>query len=430
MIDLAAPLVILGQVDASKLLTMFWLVIILDVPRYTMSTLAVFIRWAFLPKRELPPHARAYLDGLKLSVVIAGHNEAHVIRRCIRSIREQTRPVDEIIVVDDGSTDGMREAINELRREGLITMAISNQVRCGKPAAGNQGVRVSTGDIVIIVDADCSLDRDAIEKLIEPFGNPRTGATCGPIAVRNYDETAVTRWETIEYLQSICLGKRVLEMLNIVVCASGALSAFRRAALDEVGMMEPRSGEDFELTMRLRRAGWSIRFAEEAWCFTDVPTTLAGITRQRRRWDRDTIRTRLRFFRSSFNPLSGRFSLLETAEQIEWCALNLSATIIFPIYFAWAFYVYENAAVALLIFVVMIEFVLDLIGFTTALAVTQRFDARLVWKVAPYLLTYSVAYSFYLRFVRLYAYFEEWVYRKSREDSYVPRRVARQAHAR
>ena len=427
MIDLAAPFVMLGNIEWLALLSMFWFMIVLELPRYTLAFGAVLARALFVRERKLTAAERAYLDSLKLSVVIAGHNEAHAIGKCLRSLGEQTRRIDEIIVVDDGSTDDMRDVINELRRQGLITTAISNQVRCGKPAATNLGFGFATGDIIVNLDADCSLDRDAIEKLIEPFVEDHVGATCSPIAVRNHDSSAVTRWQAIEYLLSICLGKRALDMLGLVVCASGAFSAFRREALDQVGMLSAGSGEDFELTMRLRRAGWRIAFADQSWCFTDVPETVAALTRQRRRWDRDTIRIRFRLFRSVFNPFARSFSPIETGEQIEWCVLNLLTTAAFPIYLVWLFYIYAGAALPILLSVALVYLVLDTIGFGIALFVTRRFGAATIWSLVPYLLTFGLIYAVLMRCVRLYAYLEEWVWFASRNDPYSPRRVAAQA---
>ena len=233
MSNLPLPLAMLTQADWHTWLAMFWFMIILELPRYTLSGLAVFVCSFF--RRTPPTRAdRAYLDSLKLSVVVAGHNEADSMWKCLRSLGEQTRRIDEIIVVDDGSTDGMRDMINAIRRAGHIDVALANQVRCGKAASCNMAFNFSSGDIIINLDADSSYDRDAIAKLIEPFCDPKVGATTGSIGVRNFRLSAVTAWQSIEYVTSIALGKRVLEMFDMVACASGAFSAFRREAVDQM----------------------------------------------------------------------------------------------------------------------------------------------------------------------------------------------------
>ena len=427
MTDLPTPLVMLGQLNWAAWLSMFWFMILLEIPRYTLSFLAVFAL-SFMKKRQLTPAQKRYLDNLKLSVVVAGHNEADAMAKCLRSLGEQTRKIDEIIVIDDGSTDGMREMINELKRQGKITIAVANQVRCGKAASCNFGFILSKGDIIINLDADCSYDFDAMEKLIEPFADPRVGATTGSIGVRNFAHSAVTAYQSIEYLISIALGKRAADMLDLVVCASGAFGAFRREAVDQIGIMAPGPGEDFDMTLRLRRAGWRIRFAADSWCFTDTPATVAALVRQRRRWDRDTVRTRMRKFRDVFRPRRRKFLLLETYEHCEWLVLNGLVTVVFPIYVVWMFLIYGAGAWYILGFVALIYMFLDGLAFLMALHVCKRYDGRMVWIMAPYLLTFGAFNGIFMRLVRLYAFYEEWVFRASLTDSYSPSRVSLQAH--
>jgi cellulose synthase/poly-beta-1,6-N-acetylglucosamine synthase-like glycosyltransferase len=424
--DLETPLVMLGQFDWAGWLAMFWFMILLEIPRYTLSGIAIFV--ASFRKAYSPTAAeRRSLDQLKISVVVAGHNEADAIGKCLRSLAEQTRKIDEIIFIDDGSTDGMRKIINKYCQLGRIDVALSNQVRSGKAASCNLGFTIAKGDIIVNLDADCSYDCDAIEKLIEPFINPRVGATTGALGVRNFNYSAVTGYQAIEYLVSIGMGKRALDMLDMVVCASGAFGAFRREAVHQVGLLAPGPGEDFDLTLRLRRSGWTIRFAADSWCFTDTPATFGAIIRQRRRWDRDTIRTRMRKFRDVFSPGGRRFNLLETFEQTEWLVMNMIVTLVFPIYVIWLFLVFGSGALYILCSVAIVYLVLDAVGFLMALTICRRYGSRMVFVILPYLLTFGLYNGIFMRCVRLYAYYEEWVYRASTLDSYSPVRVSRQA---
>lgn len=427
MADLDTPLVMLGQFDWAAWLTMFWFMIVLEIPRYTLSGIAIFVS-SFTRKYSPTAAERRSLNRLKISVVIAGHNEADAIERCLKSLREQTRKIDEIIFIDDGSTDGMREIIHKYRQLGQIDIALSNQVRSGKSASCNLGFTLAKGDIIVNLDADCSYDRDAIVKLIEPFTDPRVGATTGALGVRNYDYSAVTAYQAIEYIVSIGMGKRALDMLDMVVCASGAFGAFRREAINQVGLLAPGPGEDFDLTLRLRRSGWKIRFAADSWCFTDTPATWRAIIRQRRRWDRDTLRTRMRKFRDVFSPGRRKFTLLETFEQTEWLVMNALVTLVFPVYVGWLFHIFGSGAMYILIAVAAVYLVLDAMGFLMALWICRRYSSKMVFSIAPYVLTFGIYNGVFMRCVRLYAYYEEWVYRASSRDSYSPSRVSRQAH--
>lgn len=427
MADLDTPLVMLGQFDWAAWLTMFWFMIVLEIPRYTLSGIAIFVS-SFTRKYSPTAAERRSLNRLKISVVIAGHNEADAIERCLKSLREQTRKIDEIIFIDDGSTDGMREIIHKYRQLGQVDIALSNQVRSGKSASCNLGFTLAKGDIIVNLDADCSYDRDAIVKLIEPFTDPRVGATTGALGVRNYDYSAVTAYQAIEYIVSIGMGKRALDMLDMVVCASGAFGAFRREAINQVGLLAPGPGEDFDLTLRLRRSGWKIRFAADSWCFTDTPATWRAIIRQRRRWDRDTLRTRMRKFRDVFSPGRRKFTLLETFEQTEWLVMNALVTLVFPVYVGWLFHIFGSGAMYILIAVAAVYLVLDAMGFLMALWICRRYSSKMVFSIAPYVLTFGIYNGVFMRCVRLYAYYEEWVYRASSRDSYSPSRVSRQAH--
>lgn len=418
--DGLAPFDLLRQLDWFAWLAMFWYMILLEIPRYTFSFIAVAATQTVGTDQHPTNHPP---DHLRISVVIAGHNEAATMRKCLQSLAEQTRKADEIIAVDDGSTDGMRDVLNDLRRSGMIDVTLCNDVRCGKAAACNLGMNVATGDIIINVDADCSYDRTAIEKLIETFSDPRVGAACGNIGVRNVSESIVASYQAIEYAISISLGKRALDSLEWVTCASGAFAAFRSEALRQVGMNVPGPGEDLDMTMRLRRSGWKIRFVGDSWCMTDVPATLAALVRQRRRWDRDALRIRLRKFRDMFTSTRGRFRTRDVIEQTEFVLLNLVVTLVFPLYIAWLFFVFGSAAWILLAAVGLIYVALDTVAFALAVFVSRRHDFRTVVGLLPYVATYGLFNGYVMRWVRIWAYFEEWVLRQSYKDSYVPQRV-------
>jgi cellulose synthase/poly-beta-1,6-N-acetylglucosamine synthase-like glycosyltransferase len=409
----------LAQLDRWSLFHVFWFLIILEIPRYTLAFLAVAVTHTAEALRPKAP-APAWRSRPTISIVIAGHNESEAMRKCLRSLAEQTIKADEIIAVDDGSTDGMRKVLADLRRDGLIDMSICNQVRCGKAASVNLAIAYATGDIIINVDADCSFDRDAIERLVEQFNDPRIGAVSGNLAARNAYDTVVASYQGVEYLISISTGKRAMDAIDMVACASGAFSAFRRAALAQIGVNDVGPGEDFDMTIRLQRAGWAVRFAHESWCWTDVPATLAALVRQRRRWDRDTIRIRLRKFRNAFNPFLPNFSIMHTLEQIDFLVLNLVVTVAFPFYLGWLFYVYGTVAWYILAAVTVVYMIFDMIAFLLAVFVSRQYAMIRLW---PFALSYGMFNAYVMRFVRLYAYFEEWVLRASYRDSYVPQRV-------
>jgi len=399
--------------SGSSLFTLFWFVIIFEIPRYTLgfiATLALSVR----ANKKVAYHAR------RLSVVIAGHNEEDSIERCVQSLREQSRPPDEIIVVSDGSTDHMPQKLRALQSRGLIKEAHCTQMRGGKSAAVNLAVGRTTGDIIVNVDCDCTFDRGALKNIIEPFADPRVGGVAGNIIVRNPKASVVTACQAIEYMISISQGKQAADLTDQMSCVSGAFGAFRREALQQVGGLDSGGGEDLDVTLKLRTAGWKAVFAADAICYTDVPVTLMALTRQRFRWERDAVRLRYRKHGTLLNPFSKQFDVIELLHELDFIVFNILAAVMFPVYLVWLFVIYGDFAPLILVAAQFGMWGLDLFTFLLAAWVTPKANAQ---SLLPYLPAYSPFYGFLMRMVRVVAYLQEWVFRASYRDSYVPKKV-------
>jgi cellulose synthase/poly-beta-1,6-N-acetylglucosamine synthase-like glycosyltransferase len=312
-----------------------------------------------------------------------------------------------------------------LRSRGLVHIVHSTQLRAGKAAATNLAVKSSTGDIIINIDCDCTLDRFAFETICRPFVEPRIGAVAGNIVVRNAKASFITGYQSLEYLVILSLGKRGNNIADTVVCASGAFSAFRKTALESVLGLDAGGGEDLDLTLRLRKAGWGVRFSPESICYTDVPDTMTAFIRQRFRWERDAIRIRFRKHRDQVAPMSSRLQALELLHQLEYLIFDVGAAIAMPFYLVWLYSTYGDTATAILVAAQLGMFVLDILTLClAALTMSQVLSMRHLL----YMPAYSVMNSYFMRFVRLAAYFEEWVFEASYADSYVPAKVHRQRH--
>ncbi len=320
-------------------------------------------------------------------------------------------------MVSDGSTDAMTNRLRELRHLGLVHVVHSTHLRAGKAAATNLAVKSATGDIIINVDCDCTLDRFAFENICQAFSDPRIGAVAGNIVVRNPKVSFVTGYQSLEYLVILSLGKRGSNIADTVVCASGAFSAFRKQALEAVKGLDAGGGEDLDLTLRIRKAGWGVQFAPEAICYTDVPETMGALLRQRFRWERDAIRLRFRKHKDQLAPMSSRLQGLELVHQLEYLIFDVGAALAMPFYLAWLFTTYGDTALPILIAAQLGMFVLDV--FTLCLAALTMPKVLSVRHLL-YMPAYSVMNSYFMRFVRLAAYFQEWIFTASYADSYVP----------
>ncbi len=398
-----------------SLIMMFWFPLVFEIPRYLVSFFVGTAIYLFFPV----PVSRQP-DFRKISIIIAGHNESASIKKCVTSLHEQTLKDLEIIVVDDGSTDNMHEVLEELECAGLIHKGLRCEIRGGKSSALNLAKEMSSGDIVINVDCDCSFERDAIAEIIKPFADPRIGAVSGNVLPRNAPATMITTFQAIEYLFGITLGRQSAVLMGQTIIISGAFAAFRRTAWDAVNGFAIGPGEDFDITLRLHQAGWRISFAPSALCMTDVPETMPVLFRQRQRWERDSLRLQFRKHLREINPFKPQFSWGAVFSKLDFFLLGVLAALVFPFYVLYLFASHGGMAVTILIASMLFSLFLDIITLFFAALIAGRL--RWLWLLA-FLPGYALFSAYVMRFVRAYAYINEWIFRPSEHDDFVPEKI-------
>jgi len=412
---IADALNLLTSLDLASFVYMFWYYVVFDVTRYLISVIAVAMSVLFERRHRTDSSFRP-----SVSVLLAGFNESAALRRSAYSLREQTLGGLELIVVDDGSTDGMVEQALALKRDGLIDQVVSSGIRGGKSSAVNLGLQHCRNDFISVVDIDTSFDRDAFERLVQPLADPRVGAVAGNLGVRNDEASLMSSFQALEYLTSIGLGRRFTSMIGILSIVSGAFGVFRRDAVLAVGGWEVGPGEDADITEKLRGAGWEIAFAAHAWALTDVPEHFGGFLRQRLRWNRSVIRFRWRKYRRTHHPLSAGFSWLNLASTANILFYQVILATSFYIYVGWLFITFGTQGAVILIATSMLYFVQDLVSFAVVCWLYPERDPVRHW---PYILGYGLFATFIQRSIRLIAYIDELVLRRSYQDPYVPAKV-------
>lgn len=409
----------LSSLDTISLLLLFWYMAVLDVPRYTIGTIVI----AAVALFSRPHTHYAVRSRPNVSVLLVGHNEEHALRACVASLWEQTIAREpgrmQVIVVDDGSTDAMFEVARELQADGKVHEAFRLTHRGGKSAGVNLAIGAARNDIVIIADIDTTFDRDAFEIMLRYFDDPEIGAVSGNLGVRNENASLVALHQAIEYKIGISLGRRIMDGLGILSIVSGAFGAFRRDALEAVGRQDVEVGEDADLTMKLRRAGWRIRFAPGALALTDVPMTLSALTAQRLRWDRGLITIWARKFRSALDPAQPTFRLGDAFAIADILLFQIALTLVFPAYLIWLFYTAGDLAFTVLVASLLVYALLDVLAFLTASAL----DGGRSLGLLVYLPFYSVMQFSIMRGIRIVAIMQELIFRSSYRDPYVPERV-------
>ncbi|MFZ0212984.1 MAG: glycosyltransferase [Candidatus Acidiferrales bacterium] len=223
-----------------------------------------------------------------VSVLIPAYNEEAVIFGTVASVLASNYANLEIIVVDDGSTDQTSARVLESFGHDSRVRLI-RQANYGKSAALNHALSESSGEVIVTIDADTIVDRQAIPRLIRHFANPAVGAVAGNVKVMNRNRW-LTRWQALEYITSQNLEKRAFDLLNCIPVVPGAVGAWRAEAMRSCGGFAGDTvAEDTDLTLTIRRHGWKILYDEDAIGRTEVPDTMEALIRQRFRWTFGTL---------------------------------------------------------------------------------------------------------------------------------------------
>lgn len=407
---------------------LFWVV---DFARYMATDLIVVLDelWTRLYRRAQPPLP----PSLPLvSVVMAGFNEAETMPLTLASLAAQSYPNLEIVVIDDGSTDGTSASVDAFLAaapEGappcrLVTLERRN----GKAAALNLGLQLARGELIVYVDADTTFDRDGVEQIVRPMLlDARVGAVGGNIVARNARQNALTQCVSLEYLFSISVGRRFRSLFNVLHVISGAFGAFRRELVESVGGHTPTSGNDGDLTLKVRRVCDRIVFAHRALAMTTTPTTFAKLIKQRRRWDRNLIKNKLRRHRDLLDLRSTRFRWANAFLVVDAAFFNL----VMGFRWVFAFGLVAWFLPQRLPIIAVTSYLLYLCGGAFQLAIAQwlqppRTESALVQWI--YLPLYPL-YKSLFRLVRLYSYVEELASQASYADVFAPRHVSLEALA-
>ncbi|WP_019830841.1 glycosyltransferase [Sphingomonas sp. PR090111-T3T-6A] len=263
---------------------LFFVAITLGIARAVlMAILAVF------SKREQAQEPVPEIDPNRfVSVLIPAFNEARVIESSVRRVLASEEVQLEIIVIDDGSTDGTSDIVTQAfagePRVRLLTLTNG-----GKAAALNRGMTLAKGDVIVALDADTQFEKTTIARLARWFADEEIGAVAGNAKVGNR-VNLVTRWQAVEYVTAQNLERRALSRFDAITVVPGAVGAWRRSALDAVGGYPVDTlAEDQDLTIAIQRVGWRVAYDVDAVAWTEAPETFRALAKQRFRWAFGTL---------------------------------------------------------------------------------------------------------------------------------------------
>jgi biofilm PGA synthesis N-glycosyltransferase PgaC len=215
-----------------------------------------------------------------LTAIVPANTEAETVAETVRSLLEQTRPPDQVVVIDDCSTDDTAE----VAAAAGATVIRPPENTGSKAGAQSFALEQVTTELVMAVDADTTLELDAVEKLLEALEDERVAAACGFVRPRHVR----TMWERggyVEYLLAFSFFKRVQDSFGKPLISSGCFSVYRTAELRAAGGWSTRTmAEDMDLTWTLYRADHKVRFVPEAVSYPIEPHNFEFMGKQLRRW--------------------------------------------------------------------------------------------------------------------------------------------------
>ncbi len=223
----------------------------------------------------------------RVSVIVPAYNEEKTLRDCLETILASDYPDLEVIVVNDGSTDGTEQAIRPLIDDGRIRYVA--QANAGKAAALNRGLVSASGEVILFTDADSIFLPRTVSLMVRWFAAPGIDAVCGNDAPL-FARTPLQQAMAITTHIGTGFVRRALSVLGVLPIITGNLGAVRAATLEAIGGFRPIWGEDLEVTFRLHRARKRIVFDPDPIVRADCPATLSGLWRQRVRWVRSYVK--------------------------------------------------------------------------------------------------------------------------------------------
>jgi len=267
-----------------------------------------------------------------VAVVMPAFNEEDAVADSIRSLLTVDYPIEklEIVVIDDGSTDGTLGEIERAAAGSEAVRVISFPENRGKRAAMAAGIRATSAAVVAFVDSDSSLEQDALRRIVRGFVEPKVGAIAGHAEVQNSRESWIARMQAVRYFVAFRVCKAAESIFGAVTCCSGCFSAYRREAIAPVlerwehqrFLGRPATyGDDRSLTNYVLR-NWDVRYDELARSRTIVPTTFRVFLRQQLRWKRSWTRESL---------IVGRFIWRRSPLASVWAYLGIILPLVAPL---------------------------------------------------------------------------------------------------
>jgi cellulose synthase/poly-beta-1,6-N-acetylglucosamine synthase-like glycosyltransferase len=341
---------------------------------------------------------------IKISILIPAHNEGASIRKTIESILENTYPNKEIVIIDDHSTDDTFQQAYPYYKKGLIKLVQRSQGVGSKSGAINFGIVFATGDVVLVMDGDTLLKRNALAEVAKFMTVSDLVAVAGNVRILSGDYGVInllTKCQSYEYLIAFELGRRIRLMMKILVIIPGAFGAFRKPAVKKVGLFDKDTiTEDFDLGIKIFKTGGRVEFVPNAVARTYCPNNWRAWMRQRIRWSHGQFRTLLKHR----DAISGRtvYPFLFILGLVDMMFMDIVLLFVRAVSLGYIILTFQQTLLYPLILIMMIYLLNELIVIVTAaLFSPDKSDLKYVYLAPVMIFIYRPVYAC----IRFYAYF-------------------------
>lgn len=262
---------------------------------------------------------------MKISLLIPCHNEEKSIKYCVLSCLNQTVKANEIIVVNDGSTDNSLNILKKFKNQ--IKIINISKPTGNKSYAQEKGLKYVTGDILITTDGDTIMDSDFVKNIISEFKDKNVIAVSGYVKSRK--ENWLTACRQIEYIIGQEIHKTAQAYINAQFVIPGCAAAFRTNIFRKhISFDHDTLTEDLDFTFKHHEKSLKIKFCKKAVVYTQDPSTLADYVNQIRRWNAGNWQNLIKH-REIFKKPNNAFELtLIYAEGLVFPLLLLTALLL------------------------------------------------------------------------------------------------------
>jgi cellulose synthase/poly-beta-1,6-N-acetylglucosamine synthase-like glycosyltransferase len=246
---------------------------------------AIMTPWALIFKsKKRKPYAKWNPHHPAVSLVLPAYNEEKTIGKSIeRGLSQRYKGSIEIIVIDDGSSDGTYEIARTYADRHANIRVIRYEKNHGKSQALNTGFAQAKGEISVFSDTDSTLAPEAISRMVSHFKDPHVGMVAGMVVIRN-ERNLLTRLQQIEYLLSQSIVRFCQSSHKNVLICPGACTAVRTDIARRIPSTDRTITEDADFTFSVWKDGWKISQEPEAISHTEAPENLKDFLNQRKRW--------------------------------------------------------------------------------------------------------------------------------------------------